>query len=242
MNEDASETHRAVREYYRDATKVRGDAPEVDEKWGASQYDAESLGVVDGAVANLSMGCGNPYAMANLAPGEVVLDLGSGAGLDVILSARRVGPTGVAYGLDFLDEMLELARRNALEAGVENVEFLHGMIEDIPLPDGSVDVVISNCVISLAPDKQPVFDEIARVLRPSGRLAVSDLVAENGDQRSPTSLEWAEFGAGALQHDVYLQMLSRAGLTECTIEFTHETEPGLHAATVRAVKPRGEQP
>lgn len=234
---DQNSTHDVVREYYRDAAHHRGAAPAGGDVWGASQYETGALEEIDETVANLSMGCGNPFAMAELAPGETVLDLGSGGGLDVILSARRVGPTGMAYGLDFLDEMLVLSRQNAAEAGVDNVTFLHGMIEDIPLPDDSIDVVMSNCVINLAPDKQPVFDEIARVLRPGGRLAVSDVVADNDDVTSPDEQEWAECGAGALEHDVYLAMLAASGLRNGTIEYTHDTAPGLHAATVRATKP-----
>lgn len=232
-----SNTHDVVRDYYRRAAQSRGEAPAGDDRWGAAQYEAGALEEIDQTVANLSMGCGNPFAMAELKPGETVLDLGSGGGLDVILSARRVGPTGRAYGLDFLEEMLDLGRQNAVEAGVDNVEFLHGMIEDIPLPSDAVDVVISNCVVNLAPDKQPVFDEIARVLRPGGRLALSDVVADNGYQPTADEQEWAECGAGALELDVYLLMLSESGFEDCTIEYTHETAPGLHAATVRATTP-----
>lgn len=234
---DPDTTHDVVRDYYRAAAETRAAAPACDERWGAAQYDAGALDEVDESMANLSMGCGNPFAMAELAPGETVLDLGSGGGLDVILSARRVGPTGRAYGLDFLDEMVELASANAAQAGVDNVTFLQGMIEEIPLPDDSVDVVISNCVLNLAPDKQPVFSEIARVLRPNGRVAISDVVADNGHEPSSDQTAWAECGAGALEHDVYLRMLSDAGLVDATIEYTHDTGPGLHAATVRAVKP-----
>lgn len=234
---DDTNTHDTVRDYYREAAHTRGEAPTCDDRWGAAQYKSDALEGIDQSVANLSMGCGNPFAMAELAPGETVLDLGSGGGLDVILSAKRVGPEGMAYGLDFLEEMLDLARRNAEEAQVENVSFLHGMIEDVPLPNDSVDVVISNCVVNLAPDKQPVFDEIARVLRPGGRLALSDVVADNNYKPSADQQEWAECGAGALEHDAYLLMMAAAGLENCTIEFTHDTAPGLHAATVRAVKP-----
>lgn len=229
--------HDEVRDYYRAAARTRADDPHSDERWGTANYDAATLGEADEATANLSMGCGNPYALADLQEGETVLDLGSGGGLDVILSARRVAPTGKAYGLDFLEEMLDVARANAANAGVDNIEFLHGMIEDIPLPDASVDVVISNCVINLVPDKKPVFTEIARVLRSGGRVAISDVVADNGYEAPDDGEAWADCGAGALQHDDYLRVLSDAGLVDLTIEYTHDTGPGLHAATIRAKRP-----
>lgn len=235
MNSDnrSNDVQEEVREFYRQAAASGGTCG-VDERWGAGRYDPADLAEASSEVADLSMGCGNPFAMADLQPGETVLDLGSGGGLDVILSARRVAPGGKAYGVDFLEEMLDLARANAAEANVANVEFLSGMIEDLPLPDQSVDVVISNCVINLAPDKQPVFAEIARVLRPGGRIAISDVVADNGRAPSEDGEAWAECGEGALEHDVYLTMLSEAGLVEPTIEFTHDTGPGLHGAIIRA--------
>jgi len=231
-----SDIHDDVRNYYRQAAED-GRSDSSDDRWGARQYDQNTLADSPDAAADLSMGCGNPYAMADLEPGETVLDLGSGGGLDVILSARRVAPGGKAYGIDFLDEMIDIARANAAEAGVDNVEFLQGMIEAVPLPDAVVDVVISNCVINLAPDKRPVITEIARVLRPGGRVAISDVVAENGRDPSESGEEWAECGAGALQHDEYVGLMTEAGLIDASIEFTHDTGPGLHGAIVRARKP-----
>jgi arsenite methyltransferase len=186
-----------------------------------------------------SLGCGNPTAVAELREGERVLDLGSGGGIDVIISARRVGPTGRAFGLDMTDEMLELAVRNAAEAGVTNVEFVRGTIESVPLPSSTIDVVISNCVINLAADKAAVFREIARVLRPGGRVGVSDVVAD--DSLSPA--ERAERGsfvgciAGALSFGEYRAGLAAVGLTDIEVAPTHAVADGLHAAIIRATKP-----
>ncbi|HEY6017445.1 MAG TPA: methyltransferase domain-containing protein [Gaiellaceae bacterium] len=186
-----------------------------------------------------SLGCGNPLAVADLREGETVLDLGSGGGLEVIQSAKRVGPTGVAYGLDMTDEMLTLARRNAAEAGVANARFLQGVIEEIPLPDESVDVVISNCVINLSVDKDAVFRETARVLRPGGRFGVADVVSE--DRLTPE--ERAERGsyvgciAGALSKSEYEAGLRRAGFEDVEVTFTSEAGDGIHAAIVKARKP-----
>ena len=233
---DADRIHDEVRDYYRSAAQTGDVSAATDERWGVARYDDETLDDA-GAASELSMGCGNPFALADLAPGETVLDLGSGGGIDVILSAKRVAPTGKAYGIDFLDEMIEVANANAAHAGVGNVEFLKGMIEDVPLPDGSVDVVISNCVINLAPDKRPVFAEIARVLRPGGRVAISDVVADDDHVAPDDGAAWADCGAGALRRSDYVALLGDVGLTDVSIEYTHDTGPGLHGAAVRARRP-----
>jgi ubiquinone/menaquinone biosynthesis C-methylase UbiE len=169
-----------------------------------------------------SLGCGNPTALARLNPGETVLDLGSGGGIDVLLSARRVGPEGFAYGLDMTDEMLALAEKNRVEAGVENVRFLKGYIEDIPLPDNSVDVVISNCVINLSADKRRVLAETFRVLKPGGRFAVSDIVVRGeAPEAILKSMEaWTGCIAGALHEDVYKSLLTEVGFTDAGVEIT----------------------
>jgi SAM-dependent methyltransferase len=206
---------------------------------GPELYDALERAELPDAAVMASLGCGNPLLVAELRPGETVLDLGSGGGIDVLLSARRVGPDGRAYGLDMTDEMLALARRNAVEARVTNAEFLQGFIEEIPLPDESVDVVISNCVINLSADKQTVFGEMRRVLRPGGRVGVSDIVA--GDELSPA--ERAERGslvgciAGALSFGEYRSGLAAAGFTDVTVEPTHAVADGMYGAIVRASKP-----
>jgi ubiquinone/menaquinone biosynthesis C-methylase UbiE len=177
--------------------------------------------------------------VADLNAGETVLDLGSGGGIDVLLSARRVGPTGKAYGLDMTDEMLDLARRNAAEAGATNVKFLRGHIENIPLPDGSVDVVISNCVINLSTDKPAVFASMHRVLRPGGRVGVSDVVAEDGLSAADRVERGAWVGcvAGALSMTEYARGLTAAGFVDVEIRPTHQVADGMHAAIVRARKP-----
>jgi len=186
-----------------------------------------------------SLGCGNPTAVAELREGETVLDLGSGGGIDVLLSAKRVGPTGKAYGLDMTEEMLALARRNATQAGARNVEFLMGHIEQIPLPAATVDVVISNCVINLSVDKPAVFAETFRVLRPGGRLGVSDIVAE--DRLTPA--ERAERGsyvgciAGALSQTEYETQLAEAGFSDVSVTFTHAVGDGIQSAIIKATKP-----
>jgi arsenite methyltransferase len=209
------------------------------EIYGANLYEqADVEGLPDEAVL-ASLGCGNPFAVADLREGETVLDLGSGGGIDVLLSAKRVGGDGFAYGIDMTDEMLELARANAAKAGATNVEFLKGEIEAVPLPDASVDVVISNCVINLSTDKDRVFSEIARVLRPGGRVGVSDVVA--ADDLTPA--ERAERGshvgciAGALSFAEFHTGLEAAGFTDVEVEPTHEVADRMYGAVVRARKP-----
>ncbi len=239
--EPASALRERVRERYAaaaltaDASCCGADAV----SFGAARYSKAERDQLPDAAVTTSLGCGNPLMVADLMPGETVLDLGSGGGIDVILSARRVGPTGHTYGVDMTDEMLELARRNAKEAGVDNATFLKGEIEDIPLADASVDVVISNCVINLSVDKPAVFAEMARVLRPGGRVGVTDVVAE--DRLSPA--QRAERGdyvgciAGALSVGEYRAQLEAAGFADISVTFTHEVADGLHGAIVRAVKP-----
>jgi arsenite methyltransferase len=209
------------------------------EVFGNAVYAGAEVDGATGDALGASLGCGVPTAVADLHPGEVVLDLGSGAGADVLISARRVGPTGKAYGLDMTDEMLELARRNAAEAGATNVEFLGGQIEHIPLPADSVDVVISNCVINLSTDKPAVFASTFRVLKPGGRIGVSDIVAENhltAQERGERG-EWVGCIAGALTFAEYEQGLSGAGFVDIEITPTHEVIDGMHSAIVRARKP-----
>ena len=208
------------------------------EQFGGLLYDAADVATLPDTAYLASLGCGNPTAVADLLPGERVLDLGSGGGIDVLLSARRVGPTGFAYGVDMTPEMLALARSNAAKAGATNVEFLEGRIEAVPLPDASIDVIISNCVINLSVDKPAVLAEMYRLLVPGGRLGVSDVVAED----HVTSGERAERGsfvgcvAGALSRSEYLEGLAAVGFTDATVEFTHEVAPGMHGAIVRATK------
>jgi arsenite methyltransferase len=213
---------------------------EGSEVFGGSLYDGEGDAAPKAAV-EASLGCGVPTAVADLHEGETVLDLGSGAGADVLISARRVGATGRAIGLDMTDEMLELARANAVEAGVANVEFVKGYIEDIPLPDGTVDVVISNCVINLAADKGKVLAESARVLKPGGRFAVSDVIADpDMDEATRRDMQqWTGCVAGALTRERFAQTLADAGLTNIEIRETHRVHEHASSAIVRARKPGG---
>jgi len=209
------------------------------EVFGGALYDEAQADGATATAVQASLGCGVPTAVAELRDGETVLDLGSGAGADVLISARRVGPAGKAIGLDMTDEMLALARRNADEAGVTNVEFHKGYIEDIPLPDASVDVVISNCVINLSGDKGAVLREAARILRPGGRFAVSDVIADPDmdDATRADMRQWTGCIAGALTRDEFEHALRAAGLTDVEIRETHRVHEHAASAIVRARKP-----
>lgn len=216
------------------ATGCNPDGCEPDgTSFGASQYDTAELA----GAPTLSLGCGNPLRGAELRTGETVLDLGSGAGLDLMLSARRVGPTGRVIGLDMTTEMVELARRNTADAG--NVEVLLGRIEQIPLPDASVDVVISNCVVNLSADKPAVLPEVARVLRPGGRVGISDLVTADDAEPGEVVAAAAGIGVGVrpLSIGSYRDSLVDAGLIEVVVEPTYDAGAGIRAATIQAVKP-----
>jgi SAM-dependent methyltransferase len=243
-----SETfHETVREHYAGAairasqgTSCCGDGTTI----GPGLYSALEREEVPDAALLASLGCGNPTAVADLHPGERVLDLGSGGGIDVLLSARRVGPTGRAFGVDMTDEMLALAQRNAAEAGATNVEFLKGHIEALPLPAESVDVVISNCVVNLAADKSAVFAEIGRVLRPGGRIGISDIVAEDwldADQRAERG-SYAGCIAGALSMSELRAGLETVGLTDVSITPSHQVADGMVSAIIKATKPGDARP
>ena len=216
-------------------------SPSAGEGFGPILYDASERASLPDAAVLASLGCGNPTAVAELKNGETVLDLGSGGGIDVLLSARRVGPAGFAYGLDMTDEMLELARRNAAEAGAGNIEFIKGRIESIPLPDASVDVVISNCVINLSTDKAAVLAEIARVLRPGGRMGVSDVVADDDLNPAERASRGSFAGciAGALSFAEYRAGLDGVGLVDVELTPTDSPVDGLHSTIIRATKPLG---
>ena len=207
--------------------------------FGGALYAIDERGELPDTAVLASLGCGNPTAVADLREGDTVLDLGSGGGIDVILSAKRVGPTGLAYGLDMTDEMLALAQRNAAEAGIRNAIFLKGVIEAVPLPAESVDLVISNCVINLSVDKPAVLLEIARVLRPGGRIGISDVVAENRLDPAERAERGSFVGciAGALSRSEYVEGLEAAGFEDVSVTFTHEVAEGMHGAIVKATKP-----
>jgi arsenite methyltransferase len=246
---DAGDIRETVRRRYAAAATAVRDCgcgtslSEADETgvFGAELYDAPSRADA-GPALELSLGCGNPTSIAELNKGETVLDLGSGAGGDVLLSARRVGPSGKTYGLDMTDEMVELACKNAREAGLDNVEFLKGYIEQIPLPDDTVDVVISNCVINLSGDKQQVLSEAARVLRPGGRFAVSDVIADESmeDATRRDMQQWTGCIAGALTRREFEDQLAAAGLADIEIQETHRVHEHAGSAIVRARKPAAE--
>ena len=249
-SDTAATIHSQVRERYAEAARSAddccassdccdpGQVVDIDDTFGRNLYSIDEQGEVPSAALAASLGCGNPMMVAALEPGERVLDLGSGGGIDVILSARRVGETGRAYGLDMTDEMLALARRNAEVAGVTNVEFLKGQIEAVPLPDDAVDVVISNCVVNLSPDKPAVFAEMARVLRRGGRLGVADVVAD--DALSPADRaergDWAGCISGALSFTEYRDGLAEAGFTDVSIESGVEEPRGMHHCLIKAVR------
>lgn len=243
---DAEAIDDAVREHYANAARVAACCGDQNpgivpngEVYGAVCYDRAALADLPSEAVAGSIGCANPVELADIRPGEVVLDLGSGGGIDVLLSARRVGPTGKAYGLDMTDEMLDLANANKERAGLDNVEFLKGWIERIPLPDDSVDIIISNCVFNLSSDKPAVFGEAFRVLRPGGRLAAADVVADRAvaDQQPPDMGAWVDCLAGALTRDVYRAGLEQAGFAEVSLRDSHEVAQGFTSALISGRKP-----
>ncbi len=244
---DSEAIESAVRERYAASARTAAACCSVAETfeqgvagvYGASRYEAADIDGLPAEAVAASIGCANPVALADLHAGEVVLDLGSGGGIDVLLSAQRVGSTGRAYGVDMTDEMLDLARANQAAAGVQNVEFLRGHIEAVPLPDASVDVIISNCVINLSTDKAAVFGEAYRLLQPGGRLAVADVAAdvEVDDRMRADLAAWSDCLGGALTRDGYRFELGGAGFTAITIDDSHEVADGFMSVIIRATKP-----
>ncbi|WP_073951220.1 arsenite methyltransferase [Streptomyces kebangsaanensis] len=250
MNDESTDLRETVRQRYAAAAvKVTEGGTaccepqpmEIGENFGSALYATDERDTLPAEAVAASLGCGNPTAVAELREGERVLDLGSGGGIDVLLSARRVGPTGKAYGLDMTEEMLALALSNARKAGAANVEFLKGTIEAVPLPANTIDVVISNCVINLSVDKPAVFAETFRVLRPGGRIGVSDVVADDALTPGQRAERGDHVGciAGALSFTEYRTGLEAAGFTDVEITPTHRVADGMHSALVRAVKPSG---
>jgi arsenite methyltransferase len=222
-----------------DSSCCGGAATAEEPGFGAELYAALDRDELPDSAVLASLGCGNPTAVAELHEGETVLDLGSGGGIDVLLSAKRVGPTGKAYGLDMTEEMLALARRNAAEAGATNVDFLKGQIEAVPLPAATVDVVISNCVVNLSTDKPAVFAETFRVLKPGGRIGITDVVAEDHlsvEERAERGA-WVGYIAGALSRAEYEAGLAAAGFEQVSVTFTHQVGDGLHSAIIKATRP-----
>ena len=243
-----NQIHEQVRERYAaaavQAASGTGACCGPEEGIGAGLYSALEQAELPDAAVLASLGCGNPTAVAELREGERVLDLGSGGGIDVLLSAKRVGPTGRAFGVDMTDEMLVLAQRNAAEAGATNVEFLKGTIEALPLPADSIDVVISNCVVNLAADKPAVFREIARVLRPGGRIGITDIVAEDAltpEQRAERG-SYVGCIAGALSSSEFEAGLREVGLADVSLTSTHTVADGMHSVIVKATKPADAAP
>jgi arsenite methyltransferase len=246
MTAEDSDLREQVREHYASAARTvldqRGSAccgTPVDESVIENAlYSLDEQSELPTEAVLASLGCGNPVAVAELHAGERVLDLGSGGGIDVLLSAKRVGPSGFVWGVDMTAEMLQLARANAVKANASNVEFLEGTIENIPLPDATVDVIISNCVVNLSVDKPAVFAEMHRVLRPGGRIGITDIVADDSltvDQRAELG-SFAGCIAGALSHSEYLDMLAAAGFADASITITHDAVEGMHSAIIRATK------
>jgi arsenite methyltransferase len=241
-----TELREEVRRHYAEAATVviagAGAAcgcGEEDAAFGPGPYDALATGQLPDQAVLASLGCGNPTAVAELLPGQTVLDLGSGGGIDVLLSAKRVGPSGKVFGLDMTDEMLALAIANRDRAGATNVEFLKGYIEQIPLPANTIDVVISNCVINLSTDKPRVFAEMLRVLRPGGRMGIADVVAADELMETERRERGSFVGcvAGAMSFTEYEEGLRAAGFVDVSITSTHEPMPGIHSAIVKATKP-----